>query len=170
MSMRDKWARAKRAFIGTCGALFLLSACSGEGPPPSVESAADDLPPAFAETSPERQARIEALAADWPAEPSYIVSFNALDPSSNPLEEVRASLFDPNDPHWGLPDAEGRDLVVAYCGACHSLRLVMQQSMVETGWDATLARMVADRGMPEIQADIRQSILSYLTEHFGSGG
>ena len=170
MSVWVEYVRARGAFIAVCAALCSLSACSGEGPTPSDENAASDLPPALTEISPEQHARIEALAADWPTEPSYIVGFNALDPSSNPIEEVRASLFDPDDPFWGLPEAEGRNLVVAYCGACHSLRLVMQQSMVETGWDATLTRMVADRGMPEVQADIRQSILSYLTEHFGSGG
>jgi hypothetical protein len=46
----------------------------------------------------------------------------------------------------------------------------MQQSMAESGWDATLTRMVAERGMPEMGPDIRQTIMSYLTVHFGAGG
>ena len=170
MSFDDIRCRRPAGGIIVCATTIILAACSGEGT--AVPAVPNDVeaPSAAAEFDPEHRERVAALAAAWPAEPSYTVSFNALDPSADIVEEVRASPFDPNDPHWGLPEDEGRDQVEAYCGACHSLRLVMQQSMVETGWDATLTRMVSDRGMPPMPPDVRQSILSYLTVHFGAEG
>ena len=33
------------------------------------------------------------------------------------------------DEYFGLPDDTGRDEVMAYCGACHSMKLVVQQGL-----------------------------------------
>ena len=162
----NSYAYGARAIA--CGALFLLSNCSGEDPSRAIDNAQVEGQGKFVGLDPEQRERVAAMAEDWPAEPSYAVSFNVLDPSSSFTQELGGSLFDPSDPHRGLPDDEGRDLVEAYCGACHSLSLVMQQSMVDSAWESTLERMVSDRGMPEISVEPRQAIISYLTDYFGS--
>jgi hypothetical protein len=154
--------------------LVLLSACSEDHAAHEADAAAEMAGGASADASnapsPEQRARVAELASSWPAEPVYNVSFNALDPSANPAADAQQTLFDPSDPHWGLPEAEGRELVETYCAACHSLRLVMQQHMAPAAWDDTVTRMVTERGMPEMRPDIRQSIMAYLNAHFGAGG
>ena len=149
-------------------AVSLLTSCSGEAETQS-ETAANAVPTVdVVEIDPERRERVALMAAEWSREPDYTMHFNVLDPSAEPLEDTAAARFDPSAAHSGLPEDEGRELVEAYCTACHSIVLVMQQNMVESGWDATLTRMVTDRGMPEMQPDVRQSIMSYLTAHFGA--
>ncbi|WP_193725735.1 hypothetical protein [Ferruginivarius sediminum] len=66
-----------------------------------------------------------------------------------------------------LPPGEGRELVAGLCGACHSLRLVKQQGMSRERWDYTLDWMVEKQGMPELQPEMRTTILDYLAEHYG---
>ena len=127
-------ALARGMALSVCFATLFLSACSAEGQAPSTATVADQAMPIAEELSPERQARIAEMAAQWDSEPAYNANFNVLDPSANTTQEMRTSPFDPNDPHWGLPEAEGRELVEAYCGACHSLRLVMQPA-VTPGWN-----------------------------------
>jgi hypothetical protein len=166
VSRLNSYAYCARAMA--CAALFLLSNCSGEDPSRAIDIAQAEGQDKIVAFTPQQRETVAAMAADWPTEPSYAVSFNVLDPSLSSAQELGGSLFDPSDPHWGLPDDEGRNLVEAYCGACHSLSLVMQQSMVDSAWESTLERMVSDRGMPEIPAEPRQAIISYLTEYFGS--
>jgi hypothetical protein len=121
--------------------------------------------------TPDQRARVATLADAWPLEPSYAASFQALDPQATSIKDgAVVSLFDPNDPHSGLPDDANRVFIESYCAACHSLQLVMQQHMYAAAWDAVLTRMVAARGMPEMRPDVRQSVLTYLTTHFGPGG
>lgn len=67
----------------------------------------------------------------------------------------------------GLPPGEGRDLVAGFCSACHSLKLVMQQGMSRKRWDHTLDWMVEQQGMPELEPEMRATILDYLAEHYG---
>ena len=157
----------RRIFVPLFFALIAAAACSDTAvqiPEPQDASPVSAL-------TPDQRARVATLADSWPQEPSHIVSFNVLDPAAPPASNgAPVSLFDPNDPHSGLPDDANRVFVESYCAACHSLQLVMQQHMDAAGWDAVLTRMVAARGMPEMRADVRQSVLSYLTTHFGPGG
>jgi hypothetical protein len=166
VSRLNSYAYGARAMV--CAGLFLLSNCSGEDPSRAIDIAQLEELDKIVGLDPGQRERVAAMAADWPTEPAYAVSFNALDPSLSSAQELGGSLFDSSDPHWGLPDDEGRDLVEAYCGACHSLSLVMQQSMVDSAWESTLERMVSDRGMPEIPAESHQAVISYLTEYFGA--
>ena len=63
----------------------------------------------------------------------------------------------------GLPPAPGRELVLDYCNACHSLMIIAQQRLSRTIWDETLVWMVEEQGMPELEPDVRAAILSYLS-------
>jgi hypothetical protein len=156
-----RWGALPFALLG-----FLVACSQPEATPESSEATA----PADIVIDEAQRARVAQLAQTWAAEPSYIVSFNALSPDT-PLSLAQPSsgpVFDPNDAHYGLPEDENRIHVESYCAACHSVQLVMQHRMDRAGWDATLTRMVTLRGMPELRADIREGALTYLTEYFGS--
>ena len=64
-------------------------------------------------------------------------------------------------------DGEGKWIVEAWCGACHSLALVTQQGMSRRRWDETLVWMVDKQGMQALPDDARETVLDYLAEHFG---
>jgi hypothetical protein len=74
------------------------------------------------------------------------------------------------DEYLGLPDEPGREEVAIYCGACHSLMLVVQQGLDRPEWDKLLDWMVEEQGMPELESDERKLVLDYLAEHVGPDG
>ncbi|MEQ8965896.1 MAG: hypothetical protein RID91_08735 [Azospirillaceae bacterium] len=80
-----------------------------------------------------------------------------------------APLAAAQEPAEALPEGEGRPVVQALCGACHSLRLVTQQGMSRTRWEHTLDWMVAEQGMGELPPDLEATVLDYLAAHFGEG-
>ena len=67
----------------------------------------------------------------------------------------------------GLAAGKGREQVFAYCGACHSLRLVLQQRLSRDTWDDTLVYMVEEQVMPEIDPPDRKLVLDYLGKYLG---
>lgn len=68
---------------------------------------------------------------------------------------------------WGgLPPGEGRPVVYAYCTACHSTRIILQQGMSRSRWDQTLDWMVKEQGMPEPGPEAREVLLDYLAAQF----
>ena len=66
-----------------------------------------------------------------------------------------------------LPDGKGKEEVEAYCSACHSLRLVLQQRLKRSDWDEVLESMAEEQGMSEISPDDRALVLDYLARHLG---
>ena len=71
------------------------------------------------------------------------------------------------DGYFGLPEAAGREEVVAHCGACHSVMLVAQQALTRADWADVMAEMVEDQGMEPPGAEDGAPILDYLAEHVG---
>lgn len=72
-----------------------------------------------------------------------------------------------DEPKWGgLPPGEGREETFAFCTACHSAKLIMQQGMTRDQWEETLAWMVEEQGMPEPPPQAREQILDYLASQF----
>ena len=73
----------------------------------------------------------------------------------------------PGSAQWGgLPDDDGVEEVYGLCGACHSLTLVTQQRVTPERWDHLLDWMVAEQGMPQLDTETRQRVLTYLSRHF----
>ena len=72
-----------------------------------------------------------------------------------------------DDGYFGLPEAAGREEVVAQCGACHSVMLVAQQALTRADWADVMAEMVEDQGMEPPGAEDGALILDYLAEHVG---
>ena len=66
-----------------------------------------------------------------------------------------------------LRRSEGVETVAAYCSACHTLQIVMQQRQTRDGWDYLLTWMAEKQGMAEPPPDMRAEILDYLSREFG---
>lgn len=71
------------------------------------------------------------------------------------------------DEYLGLPDAPGREEVAAYCAACHSLKLVVQQGQTREGWSEVLTWMYDEQEMARLDADDEKLVLDYLTKYVG---
>jgi hypothetical protein len=76
---------------------------------------------------------------------------------------VGASAEDPSV----FPAGEHRDEVFWYCTACHSSRLVSNQAMSRERWDESLTWMTERHGMGELEGEMREAFLDYLTAAFG---
>ncbi|MEQ8603836.1 MAG: hypothetical protein RIB45_10990 [Marivibrio sp.] len=72
-----------------------------------------------------------------------------------------------DDEYDGLPPGEHRDLVFAYCGACHSNKLVAQQGLNRERWDKMLVWMVEEQGMYPLEEPDRTYVLDYLATYLG---
>jgi len=116
-----------------------------------------------------QKARIMAHTKDWPKTPSYEADFNALDPSYK-VASLSNSLFDPNDDYWGLPrdDKDAYELVDAYCTACHSASIVMQQRATPERWKELLIWMEEKQGMAKLPAEDETLVLEYINTHFST--
>ncbi len=110
--------------------------------------------------------RVQAFAKNWPKTPDYTVIFTAL-PSNNVHSSTEYAAFNATDDYFGLPRKGAYEDVANYCGACHSLQIVMQQRATKPRWDYMLTWMSQKQGMMELPADTRAEVLNYLSENFG---
>ncbi|GJL96088.1 MAG: hypothetical protein DHS20C05_24930 [Hyphococcus sp.] len=101
---------------------------------------------------------------------NYAPAYSALDPLLSIDTNTNPSQFDPQDDYWGLPRSKGSEETAAYCTACHSLRIVMQQRQSRDGWDYLLTWMTEKQGMAEPFPEDREILLDYLTREFGVDG
>ncbi len=128
--------------------------------------------PKFAEhdaesSSTTRAARIAMMLESSSTTPDLSFTYNALDPTFQSAA-LQDSLFNPADDYWGLPRDPGYEEVAAYCSACHSLRIVMQQRATPARWRELLVWMVEKQGMAPLDPDQRKLVQDYLGTHFSS--
>ena len=71
------------------------------------------------------------------------------------------------DEYFGLPDDTGREEVMAYCGACHSMKLVVQQGLTRADWAEVLVEMYEEQDMEVLEKEDAKLILDYLAKHIG---
>ena len=116
-----------------------------------------------------QKTRVANYVKTWPKDPAYDAGFNALDPSYE-VAAISNSLFDPTDDFWGLPrDTKGSyELVDAYCTACHSLSIVMQQRATPDRWKELLIWMEEKQGMSKISSEDEVLILEYVGNYFST--
>ena len=62
---------------------------------------------------------------------------------------------------------EGAAETHAYCTACHSERIVVQQGLTRSGWDELFEQMVEEHEMTPIEEPDRARLLDYLATHYG---
>ncbi|MCL7940990.1 hypothetical protein M8009_11900 [Halomonas sp. ATCH28] len=71
------------------------------------------------------------------------------------------------DPDTGLVKAEGWDTVRSNCTACHSAKLVTQNSGTRNHWENLIRWMQDTQGLWEFQAETEETLLDYLAEYYG---
>ncbi len=71
---------------------------------------------------------------------------------------------------FGLPDAPGREEVLIYCGACHSMALVVQQGLTRAQWADALDWMYEEQGMAVLEPEVETLVLDYLGTHVDPAG
>jgi mono/diheme cytochrome c family protein len=152
----------------TGAAAFFIAAGAFLASPLVLRNAPHETPASpSGEASPPRAAGAAASAArDVDFTPAYF----ALDPLAPVSDGAARALFNPADAYGGLPQTEGFDLVAAWCASCHSLRVVMAQSLPPERWDALLDWMVEKQGMAAPAPEDRAAILAYLAAHFAPPG
>lgn len=65
----------------------------------------------------------------------------------------------------GLPPDTGRDEVEAYCGACHSMKLVAQQGLSRADWEEVLVWMVDEQEMEPLEPEDHKLVIDYLAKY-----
>jgi len=110
---------------------------------------------------------VQRMASAWDGAIRFGAPYAALDPSRAGDDAAPAAGFNPADDYWGLPRTPGFDDVAGWCGACHSLALVMQQRQTADGWTTVIERMVARQGMPDPGGRTRADLAAYLAREFG---
>lgn len=158
---RTIFARAATLAAMALSAAGLMRLFDSPAPAPSAAAASH----AAADADP-----IALMAAAWSGEIDFAPSYAALNPYADASARIAAAAFDPGDDYWGLPRSEGYETVAAYCGACHSLQIVMAQRQTREGWDYLLAWMAQTQGMAPPEPQTRDEILDYLAREFGAGG
>lgn len=71
------------------------------------------------------------------------------------------------DPDTGLVKAEGWETVRNNCTACHSAKLVTQNSGSRNHWQYLIRWMQDTQGLWEFEDETEEAILDYLAEHYG---
>ena len=74
------------------------------------------------------------------------------------------------DEYFGLPEDTGRAEVLAYCGACHSMKLVVQQGLTRQDWAELLVWMSEEQEMEPLERKDEKLVLDYLAQHLGPAG
>ena len=75
-----------------------------------------------------------------------------------------------DDEYFGLPEDIGREEVLAYCGACHSMKLVVQQGLTRQDWAELLVWMYEEQEMDPLEAEEEKLVLDYLAQHLWPEG
>ena len=75
-----------------------------------------------------------------------------------------------DDEYFGLPEDTGREEVLAYCGACHSMKLVVQQGLTRQVWAEVLVWMYEEQEMDPLEPEEEKLVLDYLAQHLGPEG
>jgi mono/diheme cytochrome c family protein len=72
------------------------------------------------------------------------------------------------EPQIALREGAGRDKVMAYCGACHSLDYIQMNAPFPDRklWEAEVNKMISAFGAPIAKEDVTP-IVDYLTQHYG---
>ncbi len=141
-----------------CAVVILVRLFSDEKPP-----TAEPLPEPDITANSVMEESVEEV---WTGEINYAPAYAALNPYADITASTAASVFDPNEEYWGLPRSVGAESVAAWCSACHTLQIVMQQRQSRDGWDYLLHWMVDKQGMAEPPAETRAEILDYLSREF----
>lgn len=92
--------------------------------------------------------------------------------SQDQIPEVKTVQSEPNNDivdgvhvRTGLKEAQGLNMVIAHCTACHSAQLIIQNRMSEERWRATIRWMQETQNLWDL-GDNQDVIINYLVENY----
>lgn len=111
-----------------------------------------------------------AAACMFLATPAFAQSYDPMaairQPPAAAQDDAEAVELDPD--LGNLPDTEGAEETYYQCTACHSTAIIKQQRLTDARWDYLWDWMVAEQGMYDPEDGTRETVLSYLKQHFSS--
>lgn len=108
-----------------------------------------------------RWVMVAAAAWVWAVAPTHVAA-------GSPVHmAAETGAAQEEDEYQGLPPGEGRDETLGMCGACHSMKLVVQQGLSRSRWIEVLQYMVDEQEMPELEPEDHKLIVDYLTKFYG---
>ena len=69
--------------------------------------------------------------------------------------------------YQGLSPVSGVELVVKNCTVCHSADIILENHMSRKAWDKTITWMQKEQGLWELNKEVRNIILDYLSKTQG---
>ena len=81
--------------------------------------------------------------------------------------EAAAALADRQEEETVLAEGEGRSEVFGYCTACHNTALIRRSAFTRERWDELMDWMTEKHGMNPLEGEFRDTIVDYLTRHYG---
>lgn len=117
--------------------------------------------------------RVVWLAAGAAMLSAGVAAAQGYDPMRPPQQQVPGAAAPETAPEvdpelGGLPVGPGAEDTFYLCSACHSISLVTQQRLTDERWDYLWTWMIEEQGMPEQDAETRETILDYLKTHFSA--
>jgi cytochrome c len=83
------------------------------------------------------------------------------------VEPAPSAAASDADPEFGvLVSAKGAEETFAYCTACHSERIVVQQGLSKSDWEELMVWMIEEQEMDEIEEPDYSLIIGYLATHY----
>jgi hypothetical protein len=81
--------------------------------------------------------------------------------------EAATALADRQEEETVLAEGEGRSEVFGYCTACHNTALIRRSAFTRERWDELMDWMAEKHGMNPLEGEFRDTIVDYLTKHYG---
>jgi len=72
-----------------------------------------------------------------------------------------------NNNYQGLSPVPGVELVIKNCTGCHSAEIILENYMSRKAWDKTITWMQKEQGLWELNKEVREIILDYLSKTQG---
>ena len=84
-----------------------------------------------------------------------------------PLAPARAQPAGPErETPAVLPEGPGREVTFYVCTPCHSTAVIRRSGLTRPQWDDLMDWMVQRQGMPELNPELRRTVVDYLAQAF----
>ena len=81
--------------------------------------------------------------------------------------EAAQAVSQPTEEETILPEGHGRAETFGYCVACHSTAIIRRSAFSRDQWDGLMDWMTEKHNMTRLEGELRETIVNYLTQHFG---
>ena len=82
--------------------------------------------------------------------------------------QAAQAVSQPTEEETVLPEGHGRAETFGYCVACHSTAIIRRSAFSRDQWDGLMDWMTDKHNMTRLEGELRETIVNYLTQHFGA--